>query len=341
MFVLLLSCILGAQAQESIVVTGVVTDKNKEPLVGVNITVGDMVGLGTITDINGKYKIKMEPYHRLIFSYIGFDKVEVLVKEDRVMNVAMQESEASVIDEVVITGTGAQKKLTVTGAVTNVNVADLKVNPTGSISNALAGNVAGVLAMQTSGQPGQNSSEFWIRGISTFGASNAALVLVDGFERNLDEINIEDIETFVVLKDASTTAIYGSRGANGVILITTKHGKAGKINIDANLCVLCQSLHIKGFFQRCVQTVDKCNNHFCCHIETCSQLCNRAFQLCYLFAEDIFIDFLFLGQIFLPNRFNAAAFLRKCLLHPIFIQAHLLSLLLFFLFLYKLLHSFK
>ena len=197
MFVLLLSCILGAQAQESIVVTGVVTDKNKEPLVGVNITVGDMVGLGTITDINGKYKIKMEPYHRLIFSYIGFDKVEVLVKEQRVINVAMQESEASVIDEVVITGTGAQKKLTVTGAVTNVNVADLKVNPTGSISNALAGNVAGVLAMQTSGQPGQNSSEFWIRGISTFGASNAALVLVDGFER--------------------------------------KHGKAGKINIDAKV----------------------------------------------------------------------------------------------------------
>lgn len=177
----------------------------------------------------------MEPYHRLIFSYIGFDKVEVLVKEQRVINVAMQESEASVIDEVVITGTGAQKKLTVTGAVTNVNVADLKVNPTGSISNALAGNVAGVLAMQTSGQPGQNSSEFWIRGISTFGASNAALVLVDGFERNLDEINIEDIETFVVLKDASTTAIYGSRGANGVILITTKHGKAGKINIDAKV----------------------------------------------------------------------------------------------------------
>lgn len=234
-FVLLLSCISGIQAQESIVVTGVVTDKNKEPLVGVNITVGDMVGLGTITDINGKYKIKMEPYHRLIFSYIGFDKVEILVKEQRVINVSMKESEASVIDEVVITGTGAQKKLTVTGAVTNVNVADLKVNPTGNISNALAGNVAGVLAMQTSGQPGQNSSEFWIRGISTFGASNAALVLVDGFERNLDEINIEDIETFVVLKDASTTAIYGSRGANGVILITTKHGKAGKINIDAKV----------------------------------------------------------------------------------------------------------
>lgn len=234
-FILLLSCTIGVWAQETIVVTGVVTDANKEPLIGVNITVSDAPGLGAITDINGRYKIKMEPYHRLLFSYIGFDKVAILVKEQRVVNVTMKESSAKEIDEVVITGTGAQKKLTVTGAITTVNVNDLKSNPTGSISNALAGNVAGVLAMQTSGQPGQNSSEFWIRGISTFGASNAALVLVDGFERNLDEINIEDIETFSVLKDASTTAIYGSRGANGVVLITTKHGKAGKININAKV----------------------------------------------------------------------------------------------------------
>ncbi len=147
----------------------------------------------------------------------------------------MKESEASELDEVVITGTGAQKKLTVTGAVTTVNVDDLKSNPSANLSNALAGNVAGVLAMQTSGQPGVNTSEFWIRGISTFGANNSALVLVDGFERDLDEINIEDIESFTVLKDASTTAIYGPRGANGVVLITTKHGKAGKININAKV----------------------------------------------------------------------------------------------------------
>ncbi len=226
---------LGMQAQETIEVTGIVTDSNKEPMIGVNITVRDAAGLGTITDIDGRFKIKMEPYHRLIFSYIGFDKVEILVKEQRVVNVVMKESEASVIDEVVITGTGVQKKLTVTGAITTVNINDLKSNPTGNLSNALAGNVAGVLAMQTSGQPGQNTSEFWIRGISTFGASNSALVLVDGFERNLDEINVEDIESFTVLKDASTTAIYGSRGANGVVLITTKHGKAGKINIDAKV----------------------------------------------------------------------------------------------------------
>lgn len=234
-FILLLTCMVGAWAQETITVTGVVVDEHKEPLIGVNITVRDVAGLGAITDINGKFKIKMEPYHRLIFSYIGFDKVEVLVKQQQEVNVVMKESSASVLDEVVITGTGAQKKLTVTGAVTTVNVADLKSNPTGSLSNALAGNVAGVMAMQTSGQPGQNTSEFWIRGISTFGAGNSALVLVDGFERNLDEVNVEDIETFTVLKDASTTAIYGARGANGVVLITTKHGKAGKVNISAKV----------------------------------------------------------------------------------------------------------
>lgn len=125
--------------------------------------------------------------------------------------------------------------MTVTGAITTVNVSDLMHTANGSVVNALAGNVAGVLAMQTSGQPGRNTSEFWIRGISTFGASTSALVLVDGFERDLDDVNIEDIEDFSVLKDASATAIYGSRGANGVVLITTKHGKPGKINIDAKV----------------------------------------------------------------------------------------------------------
>ena len=232
--ILLLSCSMSVWAQ-NIVVTGVVTDAQKEPLIGVNVAVKDAPGLGAITDINGKYKISIEPYQRLIFSYVGFDKVEVLIKEQRVVNVSMKESEASSLDEVVITGTGVQKKLTVTGAITTVNVSDLMHTANGNVVNALAGNVAGVLAMQTSGQPGRNTSEFWIRGISTFGASTSALVLVDGFERDLDDVNIEDIESFSVLKDASATAIYGSRGANGVVLITTKRGKAGKINIDAKV----------------------------------------------------------------------------------------------------------
>ena len=229
---LLLGLSTSALAQESIVVTGVVTDTNKETMIGVNVSISNIPGLGAITDLNGKYSIKMPPYHKLVFTYIGFEKVEVLVKEQRTVNVTMKEASAREIDEVVITGTGAQKKLTVTGAITNVDVDVLKANPSGSMANALAGNVPGILAMQTSGKPG-SVSEFWIRGISTFGASNSALVLVDGFERSLDEINVEDVESFSVLKDASATAIYGSKGANGVVLITTKHGKAGKINISA------------------------------------------------------------------------------------------------------------
>ena len=218
-----------------VTVQGVVIDENKEPLIGVNVTVKDVPGLGAITDINGKYSIKMEPYHKLVFSYIGYTTVEVLVKELRTVNVTMKEAEAKAIDEVVITGTGVQRKLTQTGAISTVNVDLLKSNPSSSIVNSLAGNVPGIMARQVSGQPGKNVSEFWIRGISTFGASSSAYVLVDGFERDMSEINIEDIATFSVLKDASETAIYGSKGANGVVLITTKHGKAGKINIDAKV----------------------------------------------------------------------------------------------------------
>ena len=219
-------------AQKLIEVTGLVTDAQEEPMIGVNVTVQDAPGLGAITDINGKYKIKIEPYQRLVFSYIGFEKKVVLVKEEKIVNVVLKEAESNILDEVTVTGTGIQKKVTVTGAVTTVDLKDLKT-PTSSITNALAGNVAGVLARQTSGQPGNNTSEFWIRGISTFGAGTGALVLVDGFERSMDEISIEDIESFSVLKDASATAIYGSRGANGVVLITTKRGKAGKVHIDA------------------------------------------------------------------------------------------------------------
>jgi TonB-linked SusC/RagA family outer membrane protein len=213
-------------------VKGIVTDENNEPLIGVNVVVKDIPGLGAITDINGHYEIKIEPFNRLVFSYIGFEAQEVLVKTETIINVIMAESETSILDEVVVTGTGVQKKINLTGAVTAIDVDVLKSTPSANVTNALAGNVAGVLAMQTSGQPGHTTSEFWIRGISTFGASNSALVLVDGFERNLDEINVEDIESFQVLKDASETAIYGSRGANGVVLVTTKHGKPGRININ-------------------------------------------------------------------------------------------------------------
>ena len=227
-----MSCciVFNALAQEQLNISGTVTDAAGEALIGVSVT----KGLGTITNIDGKYNIKIQQYQTLVFSYIGYKPVSVLVKGDKkVIDVQMSEEKTNAIDEVVVTGLGTQKKLTVTGAITNVDVSQMKQFPSSNFTNALAGNVPGIIAMQSSGQPGKSTSRFWVRGISTFGASASAMILVDGFERNnIDDLNIEDIESFSVLKDASATAIYGSKGANGVILITTKHGKAGKININ-------------------------------------------------------------------------------------------------------------
>ena len=245
--ILFLGSLMSVMAQQQeITVTGTVLDENEEPMIGVNVSVQNMPGMGAITDIDGKYSIKMPPYNRLEFSFLGYDKVVVLVKEQNVVNVTMKESEASQIDEVVVTGLGTQKKIAVTGAITNVDVEDLKTVPSTSIADGLAGVVPGIMAVQADGRPG-TVSEFWVRSISTFGASNAALVLVDGFERDINEVNVEDIQSFTVLKDASATAIYGSKGANGVVLITTKRGKEGKINVDVKA---------EGFYSTFTQTPD-------------------------------------------------------------------------------------
>lgn len=236
LFVTLLCISVNMLAQETVTVRGKVRDTHGEPMIGVNISVVDVLGLGTVTDLDGNYQLRMERYQKLLFTYIGYESVEVLIRDQLVIDITMEEADASVLEEVVVTGMGTQRRITVTGAVTNVKVDELKRFPSSNLSNVLAGNVPGIMAMQTSGQPGKNTSEFWIRGISTFGASNSALILVDGFERNnLNEINVEDIESFTVLKDASATAIYGSKGANGVILITTKHGQAGKVNISVKV----------------------------------------------------------------------------------------------------------
>lgn len=236
LFVSVLLTISNLLAQDRVMVKGKVSDKDGEPMIGVNISVVDVPGLGTVTDLDGNYQLRVERYQKLLFTYIGYESVEIQIKDKLDIDVVMQEADASVLDEVVVTGLGTQRKITVTGAVTNVKVEELTRYPSSNLSNVLAGNVPGIMAMQTSGQPGKNTSEFWVRGISTFGASNSALILVDGFERNnLNEINAEDIESFTVLKDASATAIYGSKGANGVILITTKHGKAGKVNISVKV----------------------------------------------------------------------------------------------------------
>lgn len=221
-------------AQQEITVTGKVIDGHNEPLIGVAIIVKNQPGLGTTTDFDGNYKIKAGANDVLVFSFLGCDSKEVLVNGKKVINVTLKEN-TTALEEVTVVGSGTQRKVSVVGAITSVETGVLKNNSSANLSNALAGNVAGIIAAQRTGEPGNNVSEFWIRGISTFGANASALVLVDGVERSLNEVSVEDIESFSVLKDASATAIYGNRGANGVVIITTKKGKAGKVNINAKV----------------------------------------------------------------------------------------------------------
>ncbi|MGN7787530.1 SusC/RagA family TonB-linked outer membrane protein [Niabella sp. 22666] len=237
-FLLLLFAATTAFSQNNqLTIYGKVTDKESgEPLPGVSISVINSAGLGTFSTKEGTYTIKADAYRKLLFSYVGYDTVEVQIKEVSNINVSLQKSGKSAMDEVVVTATRLEKKINLAGAITSVDMDVLgKSAPSSSIVNSLAGNVPGILAQQTSGQPGKDISNFWIRGISTFGANNSALVLVDGFERDINEVNIDDIKSISILKDASTTAMYGSKGANGVVLITTKHGGVGKTNINGKI----------------------------------------------------------------------------------------------------------
>lgn len=219
-----------AQAQTT-EISGKIVGNDSTALVGVSVAVKEKPGIGTLTDEQGIFKIQAGLHDVLVITYVGFQRLEVPIANNRTLSITLLESTDNAIDEVTVVAAGTtQRKITVTGAVTTVNVKDLKTS-TSQLSNSLAGNVAGIIARQISGEPGSNVSQFWIRGINTFGANASALVLVDGIERNFNEINIEDIATFSVLKDASATAIYGQRGANGVIIITTKQGEAGKAKI--------------------------------------------------------------------------------------------------------------
>lgn len=230
----MLSCFMTAHAQEILQVTGTVTDETNSPLIGVSVSIKDKISGGVMTDQKGQYVLRTEPYSTLIFSYVGFASEEIRIGNKTLLNMRLKRADSSALTQVIVTAAGPQKKVSVVGAISSINIDELRT-PTANITNGLAGNVPGIIAMQGSGEPGNNQSEFWIRGISTFGANQSALVLVDGFERPFNEINIEDIQSFSVLKDASATAIYGSRGANGVVLITTKKGKAGKVNIDGKI----------------------------------------------------------------------------------------------------------
>ena len=208
-------------------VTGQVTDGAKQPLIGVTVTLVD-TDVRTVTDVDGMFHINVpgDKKSSLEFNYIGFKKKVVEVSGAKLLNVVLDE-DAGEMEEVVVTGYSSQKKASIIGSIETIKPTELAFGTTRTLSNNLAGKLSGVIGIQRSGEPGYDDSNFWIRGISTFSGSNKPLILIDGVERDLDNVDVAEIESFSVLKDASASAMYGVRGANGVIVITTKRGKIG------------------------------------------------------------------------------------------------------------------
>jgi TonB-linked SusC/RagA family outer membrane protein len=215
-------------------IEGIVYDETGETLPGVSVFHKNRITLGTSTDADGKFSIRASRGDVLVFSFIGYENEEYLVSEAKSDVEIRFKNSAVQLDEVMVTALGTQRKISTVAAITSVDVADLQT-PATSVQNLLGGRVAGVISMQTSGEPGKNIAEFWIRGIGTFGYNSGALVLIDGLEGDLNSLDAADIESFSILKDASATAVYGVRGANGVVLVTTKRGTAGKLAITGRV----------------------------------------------------------------------------------------------------------
>ena len=224
-------------AQQQITVTGRVVDQQGEPLPGVTITI-EGTTRGVITDIDGSYSIQAEPASKLIFSFVGMENQVIEVANRSTIDVILSEK-IDELDEVTIVAFGRQKKESVISSITTVSAKDLKV-PSSNLTTAFAGRVAGLISYQTSGEPGSDNAQFFIRGITTFGAEakKDPLILIDGVELTTDDLarlNTDDIASFSIMKDATATALYGARGANGVILVTTKEGREGKVQVNARV----------------------------------------------------------------------------------------------------------
>lgn len=208
-------------------ITGVVRDQNNDPLIGVTIRIKARPNIGTATDINGKYLLDVYPDEVLEFSYVGYKSQDVSVAGQEIVDVVMLQNDA-ILDAVEVVGYGVQKKISVIGSQQTIATKELKV-PVANLTQGLAGRVSGLVSVQRTSEPGFDDANIYIRGISTLTASmSAPLTLVDGVPRSFSNVDPEDIESFSILKDASATAVYGVRGANGVIIINTKSGLKGR-----------------------------------------------------------------------------------------------------------------
>lgn len=223
-----------ASLQQAIVVKGTVLDQNGEPIIGANIRV-DGTTLGTITDFDGNFMIPNVPSNskKIIVSYLGYATAEVAIEKNKKLLVRMHE-DTEVLEEVVVVGYGIQKKESVVGAISQVDNEKITNAGTSDITAALSGKLPGVLTMQQSGQPGSTANDIIIRGVSSWNG-NAPLVLVDGVERDFNAIDPNEVKSISVLKDASATAVFGAKGANGVIIVTTNRGTEGKPKLSASV----------------------------------------------------------------------------------------------------------
>lgn len=225
-----LLCSIALQAQ-SFKLQGVVTD-GTEPLPGVSILIKGK-SIGTITDFDGNYAIEVSKGEILVVSYIGYETQNIPYKGEKTLNVKLKES-VNELSEAVVVGYATQKKATLTGSVASVNSETLNKRTVASLSTALQGTMPGVTVQQLSGEPGADGSKIRIRGIGSINSNSDPLVLVDGIEMDINQIDMSTVESVSVLKDAASASIYGSRASNGVVLITTKRGKEGKVTVSYN-----------------------------------------------------------------------------------------------------------
>ncbi len=218
-------------SRQSGTINGVVTDEKGEPIIGANVMVKGTTN-GTVTDLDGKFVIQASPGDILEISYIGYNPLQIKAGTQTSLSIKMTEDTQN-LEEIVVVGYGTQKKSDLISAITSVRGKELAEQPVPRVDQLLRGRVAGMQVVQSNGTPGASSS-IRIRGGNSLSASNEPLYVIDGFidAGDLNSLNPNDIESIEVLKDATSTAIYGARGSNGVILITTKRGKEGKAQFD-------------------------------------------------------------------------------------------------------------
>ena len=222
LLVILLVLSVNVFAQGKMLVSGRIMDENRQPIAGVTVT-DKSSSSATVSNEEGEYTISITPGSLLEFSHVGYQAQEIKPAVNEVLDVMLVGLQGS-MNEIVVVGYGKQKRVTMTGSVSTITTKDLLQSPVSNLTNALAGRLPGLITTQRSGEPGVDAAALYIRGLATLGNARP-IVVVDGVERSMDYIDPNDIESFSILKDAASTAVFGMRGANGVVMVTTKRGR--------------------------------------------------------------------------------------------------------------------